>query len=164
MALTGEKTQAAVRPPRRQLANAIRALSMDAVEQAQSGHPGMPMGMADIAEVLWNDYLRHNPANPHWPERDRFVLSNGHGSMLLYSLAYLTGYGIGIEERLTGEHETQRFDQFSYGVSDRGASIRIPWQVAQDGKGYIEDRRPNANADPYVVATLLTNTIGAALA
>jgi glutamine synthetase len=77
---------------------------------------------------------------------------------------HLAGYGIGIEDRLTGEHETQRFDQFSYGVSDRGASIRIPWQVAQDGKGYIEDRRPNANADPYVVATLLTNTCCAALA
>ena len=77
---------------------------------------------------------------------------------------HLAGYGIGIEDRLTGEHETQRFDQFSYGVSDRGASIRIPWQVAKDGKGYIEDRRPNANADPYVVATLLTNTICSALA
>ena len=77
---------------------------------------------------------------------------------------HLEGYGVGIEDRLTGAHETQRFDQFSYGVSDRGASIRIPWQVAQDQKGYIEDRRPNANADPYVVTTLLTNTIGAALA
>ena len=75
---------------------------------------------------------------------------------------HLEGYGVGIEDRLTGAHETQRFDQFSYGVSDRGASIRIPWQVAQDQKGYIEDRRPNANADPYVVTTLLTNTIGAA--
>ena len=77
---------------------------------------------------------------------------------------HLAGYGVGIEERLTGEHETQRFDQFSYGVSDRGASVRIPWQVARDGKGYIEDRRPNANADPYVVAALLTNTCCAALA
>ena len=77
---------------------------------------------------------------------------------------HLEGYGTGIEDRLTGAHETQRFDQFSYGVSDRGASIRIPWQVAQDGKGYIEDRRPNANADPYVVSALLTNTICAALA
>jgi glutamine synthetase len=77
---------------------------------------------------------------------------------------HLAGYGVGIEDRLTGEHETQRYDQFSYGVSDRGASIRIPWQVAKDGKGYIEDRRPNANADPYVVATLMTNTVGAALA
>jgi glutamine synthetase len=72
---------------------------------------------------------------------------------------HLEGYGVGIEERLTGEHETQRYDQFSYGVSDRGASIRIPWQVAQDQKGYIEDRRPNANADPYVLATLMTNTV-----
>lgn len=77
---------------------------------------------------------------------------------------HLIGYGAGIEERLTGAHETQRFDQFSYGVSDRGASIRIPWQVAQDQKGYIEDRRPNANADPYVVAAMFTNTVCAALA
>ena len=77
---------------------------------------------------------------------------------------HLEGYGTGIEERLTGAHETQRYDQFSYGVSDRGASIRIPWQVAKDQKGYIEDRRPNANADPYVVATLMTETCCAALA
>ncbi len=77
---------------------------------------------------------------------------------------HLAGYGAGIEERLTGAHETQRYDQFSYGVSDRGASIRIPWQVAKDQKGYIEDRRPNANADPYVLATLMTNTVCAALA
>jgi len=77
---------------------------------------------------------------------------------------HLAGYGAGIEERLTGEHETQRHDQYSYGVSDRGASVRIPWQVAQDGMGYIEDRRPNANADPYVVATLMTNTVCGALA
>ncbi len=83
---------------RRELANAIRALSMDAVQKAKSGHPGMPMGMADIAEVLWNDYLKHNPKNPHWPDRDRFVLSNGHGSMLLYSLLHLTGYDLSIEE------------------------------------------------------------------
>ena len=84
--------------PRTELANAIRALSMDAVQKAKSGHPGAPMGMADIAEVLWNDYLVHNPANPHWPNRDRFVLSNGHGSMLLYSLLHLTGYDLPIEE------------------------------------------------------------------
>jgi len=83
---------------RRDLANAIRALSMDAVEAAKSGHPGMPMGMADIAEVLWNDFLSHNPANPKWFNRDRFVLSNGHGSMLLYSLLHLTGYALPIEE------------------------------------------------------------------
>ena len=85
-------------PSRRELANAIRALSMDAVQKANSGHPGAPMGMADIAEVLWNDYLRHNPANPKWPDRDRFVLSNGHGSMLIYSLLHLTGYDLPIEE------------------------------------------------------------------
>src|ERR1700761_3210889 len=83
---------------RRELANAVRALAMDAVEQANSGHPGMPMGMADIAEVLWNDFLQHNPANPKWFNRDRFVLSNGHGSMLLYSLLHLTGYELPIAE------------------------------------------------------------------
>ncbi|MCF7978479.1 MAG: transketolase [Chromatiaceae bacterium] len=83
---------------RRELANAIRALSMDAVQKANSGHPGAPMGMADIAEVLWNDYMQHNPENPSWPDRDRFVLSNGHGSMLLYSLLHLTGYDLSIED------------------------------------------------------------------
>lgn len=83
---------------RRELANAIRALSMDAVEKAKSGHPGAPMGMADIMEVLWNDFLKHNPANPHWPNRDRFVMSNGHGSMLLYSLLHLSGYDLSMEE------------------------------------------------------------------
>ena len=82
----------------RTLANAIRALSMDAVQQANSGHPGAPMGMADIAEALWNDFLKHNPANPDWPDRDRFVLSNGHGSMLLYSLLHLSGYDLDIGE------------------------------------------------------------------
>ncbi|RUO31061.1 transketolase [Aliidiomarina soli] len=83
---------------RRHLANAIRALSMDAVQQANSGHPGAPMGMADIAEVLWRDYMQHNPANPEWANRDRFVLSNGHGSMLIYSLLHLTGYDLDISE------------------------------------------------------------------
>jgi len=85
-------------PTRRELANAIRALSMDAVQKANSGHPGMPMGMADIAEVLWNDHLKHNPANPGWWDRDRFVLSNGHGSMLLYSLLHLSGYDLSIDD------------------------------------------------------------------
>ncbi len=85
-------------PSRQTLANAIRVLSMDAVQQANSGHPGAPMGMADIAEVLWNDFLSHNPANPHWVNRDRFILSNGHGSMLLYSLLHLSGYDLDIEE------------------------------------------------------------------
>ncbi len=83
---------------RTELANAIRALSMDAVQQAKSGHPGAPMGMADIAEVLWNDFLQHNPSNPNWADRDRFVLSNGHGSMLIYSLLHLSGYELPIEE------------------------------------------------------------------
>ena len=83
---------------RREVANAVRALSMDAVQQANSGHPGAPMGMADIAEVLWNDYLSHSPANPNWFDRDRFVLSNGHASMLLYSLLHLSGYDLPIDE------------------------------------------------------------------
>jgi transketolase len=85
-------------PTRLELANAIRALSMDAVQKANSGHPGMPMGMADIAEVLWNDYLSHHPADPKWFNRDRFVVSNGHGSMLLYSLLHLSGYGLTIDD------------------------------------------------------------------
>jgi transketolase len=85
-------------PTRRELANAVRALAMDAVEAAKSGHPGMPMGMADIAEVLWNDFLSHNPANPRWCNRDRFILSNGHGSMLQYALLHLSGYDLPIEE------------------------------------------------------------------
>ena len=83
---------------RHELANAIRALSMDAVQRANSGHPGAPMGMADIAEVLWNDFLKHNPNNPNWDNRDRFVMSNGHGSMLIYALLHLTGYDLSIEE------------------------------------------------------------------
>jgi len=85
-------------PTRRERANAVRALSMDAVQRANSGHPGMPMGMADIAEVLWIDHLKHNPSNPDWWDRDRFVLSNGHGSMLLYSVLHLTGYDLPMEQ------------------------------------------------------------------
>jgi transketolase len=87
-----------IMPSRRELANAIRALSMDAVQKANSGHPGAPMGMADIAEVLYNDFMKHNPANPKWVDRDRFVMSNGHGSMLPYSLLHLTGYDLPMEE------------------------------------------------------------------
>ncbi|VAW74218.1 Transketolase [hydrothermal vent metagenome] len=83
---------------RKDLANAIRALSMDAVQKAKSGHPGAPMGMADIAEVLWNDHMNHNPENPKWADRDRFILSNGHGSMLIYSLLHLTGYDLAIDD------------------------------------------------------------------
>lgn len=85
-------------PSRQELANAIRALAMDAVQKARSGHPGMPMGMADIAEVLWNDFLRHNPENPKWPNRDRFILSNGHGSMLQYALLHLSGYALSMDD------------------------------------------------------------------
>ncbi|CCP01964.1 transketolase [Erwinia amylovora Ea644] len=85
-------------PSRKELANAIRALSMDAVQKAKSGHPGAPMGMADIAEVLWREFLNHNPTNPLWADRDRFVLSNGHGSMLIYSLLHLSGYDLPISE------------------------------------------------------------------
>ena len=85
-------------PTRTDLANAIRALAMDAVQKASSGHPGAPMGMADIAEVLWRNHLKHNPKNPHWADRDRFVLSNGHGSMLIYALLHLTGYDLPMEE------------------------------------------------------------------
>src|SRR6204780_1393591 len=85
-------------PTRRELANVLRVLAMDAVQQANSGHPGAPMGMADIAEVLWRDFHKHNPANPRWWDRDRFVLSNGHASMLLYGLLHLTGYPLGMDE------------------------------------------------------------------
>ncbi|MBP6671140.1 MAG: transketolase, partial [Gemmatimonadales bacterium] len=80
------------------MANALRALAMDAVQQANSGHPGAPMGMAEMAVALWHGHLRHNPANPAWPDRDRFVLSNGHASMLLYALLHLTGYDLPLEE------------------------------------------------------------------
>jgi len=85
-------------PTRRELANVLRFLAMDAVQQANSGHPGAPMGMADIAEVLWHDFMKHNPANPRWWDRDRFILSNGHASMLLYGLLHLTGYPLGMDE------------------------------------------------------------------
>ena len=85
-------------PSRRKLANALRALAMDAVQKANSGHPGMPMGMADIAEVLWRDHLHFNPTNPQWPNRDRFVVSNGHGAMLLYALLHLTGFDLSMQD------------------------------------------------------------------
>jgi len=122
---------AAGQPSRRDLANAIRALSMDAVQAANSGHPGMPMGMADIAEVLWNDYLKHNPANPQWFDRDRFVLSNGHGSMLLYSLLHLTGYDLGMDE-------LRNFRQFGYrtaGHPEREPDLGIETTTGPLGQG-----------------------------
>ncbi|MEO0996756.1 MAG: transketolase [Pseudomonadota bacterium] len=98
MSSSAKSTSIEASPTRRDLANAVRALSMDAVEAANSGHPGMPMGMADIAEVLFSDYLKHNPANPLWADRDRFVLSNGHGSMLLYSVLHLSGYPLTLDD------------------------------------------------------------------
>ena len=116
---------------RRELANAIRALSMDAVQKANSGHPGMPMGMADIAEVLWNDHLRHNPNNPEWIDRDRFVLSNGHGSMLLYSLLYLSGYPLSIEQI----KNFRQFNQVTAGHPEREPEIGIETTTGPLGQG-----------------------------
>ena len=118
-------------PDRRLLANALRALSMDAVQQANSGHPGMPMGMADIAEVLWRDFLKHNPGNPQWADRDRFVLSNGHGSMLLYSLLHLSGYPLPLEQlkrfRQLGSHTA--------GHPERDLSVGIETTTGPLGQG-----------------------------
>src|SRR5687768_4824024 len=114
-----------------ELANSIRALAMDAVEAAKSGHPGMPMGMAEIAVALWKRHLRHNPANPDWPNRDRFVLSNGHGSMLLYSLLHLTGYALPIEE-------LKRFRQLGSktpGHPERGCAPGIETTTGPLGQG-----------------------------
>ena len=98
-----------ITPPKfNDITGAIRALAMDAVQKAGCGHPGAPMGMAEIAEVLWNHHLRHNPANPKWADRDRFVFSNGHGSMLIYALLHLTGYDLPIE-RLPAAHVVNPF-------------------------------------------------------
>ncbi|MCC7413887.1 MAG: transketolase [Gammaproteobacteria bacterium] len=121
----------AQRPTRRELANAIRALSMDAVEAANSGHPGAPLGLADVAEVLWNDVLRFNPANPHWIDRDRFVLSNGHASMLLYSVLHLAGYDLPITE-------IQRFRQLhsrTPGHPERGETPGVETTTGPLGQG-----------------------------
>jgi transketolase len=125
------RTASAAEPLRRDLANAIRALSMDAVQAANSGHPGAPMGMADIAEVLWNDYLKHNPGNPGWADRDRFVLSNGHGSMLLYSLLHLCGYPLSMDE-------IRNFRQFGYrtaGHPEREPELGIETTTGPLGQG-----------------------------
>jgi len=130
MSSTAEDTRAG-RPPRRERANALRALAMDAVQAAKSGHPGMPMGMADIAEVLWNDFLRHNPSNPRWDNRDRFVLSNGHGSMLLYSLLHLSGYELGLDE-------LRNFRQLGYrtaGHPEREPDLGIETTTGPLGQG-----------------------------
>jgi len=135
------RSTVAGQPARRELANAIRALSMDAVQAANSGHPGMPMGMADIAEVLWNDYLKHNPGNPQWWDRDRFVLSNGHGSMLHYSLLHLSGYPLSMDE-------IRNFRQFGFrtaGHPERERDLAIETTTGPLGQG-------------------LTNAVGMALA
>ncbi len=143
-------------PPRRQLANAIRALSIDAVEKARSGHPGMPLGMADIAEVLWNDVLRHNPGNPRWPDRDRFVLSNGHGSMLLYSLLHLSGYDLGIDELANFRQLGQR----TAGHPERELDIGIETTTGPLGQG-IANAVGMALAEKVQAATF--NRPGAAI-
>jgi transketolase len=127
---------------RRELANCIRALSMDAVQRANSGHPGAPMGMADIAQVLWGDFLKHNPGNPRWIDRDRFILSNGHASMLLYSLLYLTGYPLGLEEiknfrqlgsRAAGhpEHDLDIGIETTTGPLGQGLAMAVGMALAQ---------------------------------
>jgi transketolase len=119
-------------PTRRALANAIRALSMDAVQAANSGHPGAPMGMADIAEVLWRDVLKHNPGNPKWWNRDRFVLSNGHGSMLLYSLLHLSGYPLGIDEL----KKFRQLGSLTAGHPERDLAIGIETTTGPLGQGF----------------------------
>ncbi|HMK84600.1 MAG TPA: transketolase [Steroidobacteraceae bacterium] len=119
-------------PTRRELANAIRALSMDAVQKANSGHPGAPMGLADIAEVLWRDVLKFNPANPAWWDRDRFVLSNGHASMLLYSVLYLTGYPLPLEEL----KNFRQFGSKTPGHPEREVHLGIETTTGPLGQGF----------------------------
>jgi transketolase len=131
MSQQSSRSTDAGQPARQELANAIRALSMDAVQAANSGHPGMPMGMADIAEVLWNDYLQHNPGNPEWVNRDRFVLSNGHGSMLLYSLLHLTGYPLTIDEI----RNFRQFGSRTAGHPEREAELSIETTTGPLGQG-----------------------------
>ena len=143
---SSNKNEAAAR--RRRLANAVRALSMDAVQAANSGHPGAPMGMADIAEVLWNDFLKHNPGNPRWWDRDRFVLSNGHGSMLLYALLHLTGYPLPIDQlrnfRQLGAHTA--------GHPERELEIGIETTTGPLGQG-VTNAVGMAIAERHLAAT-----------
>src|ERR1700733_5000437 len=127
---------------RRELANTLRALSMDAVQRANSGHPGMPMGMADIAQVLWGDFLKHNPGNPLWVDRDRFGRPNGHGPVLLSSPLYLTGYPLGLEEiknfrqfgsRTAGhpEHEPALGIETTTGPLGQGLAMAVGMALAE---------------------------------
>ncbi|EAR21386.1 transketolase [Nitrococcus mobilis] len=152
-------------PSRRELANAIRALSMDAVQRAKSGHPGAPMGMADIAEVLWNDFLRHNPGNPQWCNRDRFVLSNGHGSMLQYALLHLTGYGltIGDLQQFRQLHsKTPGHPEFGYtlgvetttGPLGQGLANSVGMAIAEKVLGAQFNRPGHAIVDHYTYVFL----------
>ena len=147
------------------LANALRALAMDGVQQANSGHPGAPMGMADIAEVLWNDALKHNPGNPHWADRDRFVLSNGHGSMLIYGLLHLTGYDLPIEElkRFRQLHsKTPGHPEYSHTVGvetttgPRGQGLATAAESGDEGEGRGPRpvKRPPTARKVIAVATL----------
>ena len=113
-------------------ANAIRALAMDAVQKAGCGHPGAPMGMAEIAEVLWIGHLKHNPNNPSWPDRDRFVLSNGHGSMLLYSMLHLSGYDLSIEQL----KNFRQLDSKTAGHPEYGETPGIETTTGPLGQGF----------------------------
>ncbi len=150
-------------PSRRECANAIRALAMDAVQKADSGHPGMPMGMADIAEVLWRDFLKFNPANPRWPNRDRFILSNGHGAMLQYALLHLTGFDLSIDDikqfrqlhsRTPGHPEFGRTPgvETTTGPLGQGLAAAVGMAIAEKNLAASFNREgfPIVNHDTYV--------------
>ncbi len=156
MASRKDNAAPSARPARRRLANAIRMLAMDAVEAARSGHPGMPMGMADIAEVLWNDYLKFNPGNGHWWDRDRLVLSNGHGSMLLYSVAYLTGYPVAVDEL---KHFRQLGSRIA-GHPERDLDIGVETTTGPLGQG-MANAVGMALAEQHLAAEF--NRLGAAI-
>src|ERR1700735_2402553 len=140
-------TSPAANSMHKEMANAIRALAMDAVEQAKSGHPGMPMGMADVAVVLWSQFLKFDPENPGWPDRDRFILSAGHGSMLLYALGYLTGY-----KKMTLE-EIKKFRQFGSltpGHPEHDLEIAVETTTGPLGQGV-------SNAVGFAIAERILN-------
>ena len=137
-----------------QLANAIRFLSADAVQKANSGHPGAPMGMADMAEVLWTQFLNHNPANPKFYNRDRFVLSNGHASMILYSLLHLTGYNVSIDDLKNFRQlhsNTPGHPEYGYtdGVETSHGSDNTICETKNEAPLYIGTRTPDANSNFY---------------